>query len=186
MSEHKHIGLATSDGFETLFRTHYASLVRYAFTLLKDQHEAEDRVQHVFVQLWEKRDAIEVHTSLKAFLYRSVYNACMNNVKRKEIHANYVSSAMMSTAQSDFQDEMNEKEIVQRIEIAINELPEQCRKIFVLSRYEGKKYQEIADELGLSIKTIENQMGKALRLMRDYLKEYLPLVLICLYNLYGR
>lgn len=169
--------------FESIFNAYYKALVRYAYTMLNDMDEAEDRVQQVYVMLWEKRSTIEIHTSVRAFLYKTVHNTCLNKIKQQKVRSEYAKVVQLNT-KPDFQDEkLVEKELQKKIDDAINLLPEQCGKIFKMSRFEQMKYQEIADQMGLSIKTIENQMGKALKILREQLKEYLPLLIICLTKL---
>lgn len=168
--------------FEMIFNQYYQPLVQYGNTFMKDLNEAEDVVQQVFVSVWEKRESTEIHTSLRALLYKAVHNACLNRIKQLKVRRDYAQSEGASQAEVLASDPVQEKELQQRIEEAVSLLPEQCAKIFRMSRFEQLKYQEIADQLGLSVKTIENQMGKALKLMRENLKEYLP-VLIFLFLL---
>jgi RNA polymerase sigma-70 factor (ECF subfamily) len=166
-----------TDTFEMLFNTYYKPLVAYSNTILKDQDEAEDIVQQVFITVWNKKQDLGNVQSLKSYLYRSVYNSSLNRIKqlsvRQEYAKDYVLSHSMGTEAVGRQQELQ-----QRIEMAMEQLPEQCGKIFRMSRFEQLKYQEIADKMGLSIKTVENQMGKALKLMREHLKEYLPLFIL--------
>jgi RNA polymerase sigma-70 factor, ECF subfamily len=166
--------------FETEFHAHYKALVVYATTILKEQAEAEDMVQQVFISLWEKRNNINIHTSLRALLYKSVYNACLNRIKQLNVRKNYAKEIMITSETASTSEQLQHKELQLKIETALQQLPEQCAKIFKMSRFEQLKYQEIADQLGLSIKTIENQMGKALKIMREQLKEYLPILFILL------
>lgn len=171
--------------FEQLFKTHFRGLHAYAITILKDTTMGEEIVQNVFYKLWEKRELLEIETSQKAYLYKAVYHDCLNHIKHKKVRSAH---AMHVVRQSnDHVENTSGKvlhgELKEHIHAAMNELPEQCRTIFQMSRYEGLKYQEIADAMGLSVKTIENQMGKALRLMRQKLVEFLPLIILSLFNL---
>ncbi|MET0637070.1 MAG: RNA polymerase sigma-70 factor [Chitinophagaceae bacterium] len=165
--------------FEMLFKTHFNALNAYAYTILKDNHQAEEIVQQVFCRIWEKKEDLSIHTSIKAYLYRAVYHDSLNYLKHKKVMAQYASYALRQgehqvsgSAEKVLAAELNEK-----IRDAMNELPEQCRTIFQMSRFGHMKYQEIAEAMGLSVKTIENQMGKALRLMRGKLAEYISLLL---------
>lgn len=171
--------------FEQLFKTHFRGLHAYAITILKDETLGEEIVQNMFYKLWEKRELIEIETSPKAYLYKAVYHDCLNHIKHKKVrsaHAMHVvrhsSGQVENTSGKLLQGELKE-----HIHAAMNELPEQCRTIFQMSRFEGLKYQEIADEMGLSVKTIENQMGKALRLLRQKLVEFLPIFILSLFNI---
>lgn len=166
--------------FEMLFKTHYDPLCRFALSYLQDPDDAEETVQAVFIGFWEKRQTIQVDTSLKAYLYRSVRNACLNEIKRVKVRKLHADSMMVEgEPQSQPSDHLAiRQELEEKIQEALQALPEQCRLIFKMSRFEELKYQEIADQLNLSIKTVENQMGKALKIMRTQLKDYLPLITI--------
>lgn len=169
-------------GFEMLFNEYYRSLVNYGNTFIKNRDEAEDIVQQVFVSVWEKREEIKIHSSVRSMLYTSVYNACLNKIKHKKVRKVYADEVLLT--QYDHQDEIIlANELEEKIEKAIAFLPEQCGKIFRMSRFEQLKYQEIADQLGLSVKTVENQMGKGLRLMRESLKDYISILIYFLSTL---
>jgi RNA polymerase sigma-70 factor (ECF subfamily) len=174
--------LAGGDGqvFEKVFKAHFKSLHAYACTLLDSEAIAEEMVQQVFYKLWERKEQVVVHTSIKAYLYRAVHNESMNHLKHRKVKSTHQTYAMQ---QQSHQQERNAterlagKELETRIREALNELPEQCRTIFQLSRFEELKYREIADQLNLSVKTVENQMGKALKLMRLKLADFLVLLI---------
>ncbi|WP_247237925.1 RNA polymerase sigma-70 factor [Telluribacter sp. SYSU D00476] len=165
--------------FEQMFRTYYERLCQYANSLLKDEDEAEEMVQTVFMSIWEKRSELEITLSLKAYLYRAVHNHCLNKIKHyqvREAHREY-SLSYQAQGYEAVTETIYGSELEERIEQAVNRLPEQCQLVFRMSRFEELKYQEIADRLGLSIKTIENQIGKALRILRSELADYLPSLL---------
>lgn len=160
--------------FEIVFNQYFKPLCNYAFRFLDEFEEAEEIVQDVFVKFWEKCDTIAEDSSLKSYLYRSVHNTCLNYLKHLKVRDSYRQHVM---EQMDRYSEMKfdgdvEVNVQAEIYKAIDELPPQCQKIFKLSRFEGLKYQEIADHMGLSIKTIEVQMGKALRVLRERLKHF--------------
>lgn len=166
--------------YETVFRKYYQTLCNYANGILKDMDDAEEVVQSIFLKLWEQRESTEINVSLKSYLYRAVHNTCLNRLKHLKIqdtYRQYVGKYLEDTFDSAT-DVMNKNELENRISEALEKLPEQCRVIFKMSRFEELKYQEIADKLGLSIKTIENQIGKALKIMRTELSDYLPVILI--------
>ncbi|WP_128543969.1 RNA polymerase sigma-70 factor [Larkinella soli] len=176
------IRLGNEQVFEAVFRQHYAPLCQYARTFLHDYDDAEETVQAVFLTIWEKRDGLEINVSLKSYLYRAVHNRCLNRIRHLAVQAEHRERAAYemyqvaeAPAQSLIADELSD-----RLQQAIQRLPEQCRLIFIMSRYEELKYQEIADRLGLSIKTVENQIGKALRILRTELADYLPILLFFL------
>lgn len=171
--------------FEEVFKTHFKNLHGYATTLLKDADDAEEMVQQVFVRLWEKRDNLDIRDSATAYLYRSVYHECLNFLKHQKVKTAYQTFAQHRPANGEMpaSAKIQLGELEWHINQALEALPEQCRIIFQMSRFEELKYREIADRLGLSVKTIENQMGKALRIMREKLADFLPLLLLILLNI---
>lgn len=170
----------TNQAFEQLFKTHYKALHAYANLILKDMELAEEVVQNMFLKFWEKRELLNVETSMKAYLYKSIYNDSLNYLKHEKVKLKYQDFAMHTadhlTDTASAKVELSELEM--RLRAALNELPEQCRTIFQLSRFEELKYREIADRLNISIKTVENQMGKALKLLRIKLVDFLLLALL--------
>lgn len=180
-TENIHISTAiTTSSFESIFKLYYKALCQYAFSLVKSREDAEEIVQQVFFKIWEQREIVMIELSAKAYLYRSVYNHCLNHLKHvsvQQTHQKYLNSLPVPLA-ANTETRVLGRELGHLIKTALAELPEQCGLIFRLSRYEGLKYGEIAQKLGLSVKTVEAQMGKALRLMRLKLVEYLPLWLV--------
>ncbi|GAO43435.1 RNA polymerase sigma-70 factor [Flavihumibacter petaseus] len=170
-------------GFEAVFKSHFKSLHAYALSMVKEETLAEEMVQNVFVRLWEKKESLDIRQSATAYLYRSVYNECLNHLKHQQVRSAYRQFALSRQEDNRFPatGKLQLGELQRQLDQALQELPEQCRTIFQMSRFEELKYQEIADKLGLSIKTIENQMGKALRILREKLVDFLPL-LIFLFN----
>ncbi|MDP4679792.1 MAG: RNA polymerase sigma-70 factor [Cyclobacteriaceae bacterium] len=163
------------NAFEIVFNQYYKTLCGYANKYLDDTDVAEEIVQEVFVKFWEKCESIAPDSSIKSYLYRSVHNTCLNHIKHLKVRDNYRQYVMvkMETESYNFFDDVEDTNLEKKIYDAIDELPPQCQKIFKLSRFEGLKYQEIADHLGLSIKTIEVQMGKALKVLRQKLRAYI-------------
>jgi len=166
--------------FEMIFRTYYQPLCRYAYSFLRDKEEAEEVVQAAFIGFWEKQSKLAIETSLKSYLYRMIRNSCLNVIKHEKVKQQHVAHelAVMEVSHESVSQNVQANELEIKIAEAMKTLPEQCRIVFQLSRFEELKYQEIADQLQISIKTVENHMGKALKLMRVQLKEYLPLFLI--------
>ncbi len=168
----------TITDYESTFREHYEPLTRYAHSILKNQEEAEDAVQRLFVKFWEKRFELQIE-NVRAYLYRATYNTCLNQVKANKNKLNHVSeSDVQIHASDDASHEFLGEELQLQIEEAMQVLPEKCRQVFQLSRFEEKSYKEISEELNISVKTVENHIAKALRIMRTELSEYLPLLLI--------
>lgn len=172
--------LGNESAFEMIFKTYYQPLCRYAYSFLSDKEDAEEVVQSAFITVWEKRSDIDIQTSLKSYLYRMVRNSCLNVIKHEKVKQQHVAHemAVMEVSHESVTQKVHAAELEIKIAEAMKALPEQCRLVFQLSRFEELKYQEIADQLNISVKTVENQMGKALRIMREQLKEYLPLFLI--------
>jgi RNA polymerase sigma-70 factor (ECF subfamily) len=168
--------------FEAVFKTHFKGLHSYAYTILKDEVMAEEMVQNVFFKIWDKRSQLNIETSFKAYLYKAVYHESLNYLKHQNVKLVHQSYVMHQPVNND--NNAGAKvalvEIEQRLRKAMNELPEQCRTVFQLSRFEEMKYKEIAEMLGISIKTVENHMGKALKLMRLKLVDFLPLIMLLL------
>lgn len=170
--------------FERIFKDHFKSLHAYAYTFLKDDEQAEEVVQNVFCRIWEKRENLKTDGSLKAYLYRAVHNESLNYLKHQKVKASFqvYYADQMEQSEDHSAKKIMANELERHIQKAMNELPQQCRTIFQLSRFEQLKYQQIADQMGLSIKTIENQMGKALKLMRLKLAEFLTIMIFLLIN----
>lgn len=169
--------------FESIFKNYYERLCNYANTFINDMTDAEEMVQGTFMTLWEKHDVIDVHTSLKSYLYRAVHNNCLNHIKHTHIKREY-NNEYLHYADIEYEQVSNElmgKELECKINTAINSLPPQCQTVFKMSRYENLTYNEIAEKMGISVKTIENHMIKALRTLRVELKEYLPLIILLLW-----
>jgi len=161
--------------FENAFKTNYQDLCSYAFRYLKEKAASEEIVQEVFVKLWEKRDSLDIKSSLRSYLFRAVHNGALNLIKHVEVreeYKNFNESAMNSAPEGD---PVVYSELQAKMKEAIASLPPERRKVFEMSRNEGLKYREIAEKLNISIKTVENQMGKALQHLRVELKDYLPL-----------
>lgn len=161
--------------FEALFRLHYRPLCAFAMGYLKDGDKAEDLVQDLFFRLWLDREKVNITTSTKAYLYASVRNRCLNAVKAGS-RMRVLNEEVDDRSADDDRTEDEHTERIARVQSAIEALPEERRKVFKLSRYEGLKYHEIAARLGISVKTVENQMGSALKTLRTELKDLVPLL----------
>jgi RNA polymerase sigma-70 factor (ECF subfamily) len=173
--------------FEMLFRSYYQLLCNYAYTFVRDREEAEEVVQSTFMGIWEKRDNLTIHTGVKPYLYAMVRNACLNLLKHEKIKQRHAAMeiAVAERSSESVARAVEASELEHRIVVAMAKLPEQCRLVFKLSRFEDLKYAEIADQLNISVKTVENQMGKALRVMREQLKDYLLFLVVLINGLFG-
>ncbi len=162
--------------YETVYKTYFKALYIYAYTMLKDETQAEEMVQNLFMKLWDRKEKISIETSLKAYLYKSVYHESLNYMKHLKVKATYENHAtqVMKNVKSESPShKLMYKNLEDKLRTALNELPEQCRTVFQLSRYEELKYREIAERLQISEKTVENHMGKALRLLRFKLADFI-------------
>lgn len=162
-------------GFEYLFKTYFPSLKHFARKYVPDNDTAKEIAHDVFLNLWEKRNSLDSSSSLKSYLFTSVYNRCMNYIRdqRKFNKDDQVFNRVEQEKQEIPYDHLETMELESRIIEALNNLPARCREIFMLSRFEGISYAEIAERLGLSVKTVETQMSKALKILREKLSEYL-------------
>lgn len=165
---------------EVLFKRHYA-LVSYAiYNLVKDSLTTEDLAQEVFLEIWKRRDSLVINSSLKAYLRRSAVNKTLNYLRDKKNWKNEEISEIQMEISTEAGKSLEATELEEIVGQAIEQLPERCQLIFKLSRVEEKSYQEIADELNISVKTVENQIVKALRMLRDALRPYLDSGLLLL------
>lgn len=158
--------------FELVFKDYYGPMKSYAMRFMDEMDEAEEIVQDVFVKFWDKCESIASDSSIKNYLYRSVHNTCLNYLKHQKVkdsYQQYVIGYMEEAMEEEYAPE--KPDIEERIHAEINNLPPRCSEIFKLSRFEGLKYQEIADHLEISIKTVEVQMGKALKVLREKLRD---------------
>ena len=168
--------------FEQVFKTHYKNLYAYALTMLKNEADAEEMVQQVFFKLWERSENLSFSSSIPAYLYRAVHNESLNFLKHQKVkagHQMHVAYSMKNTSEQAH-GKLTGKELEQKFREALNELPEQCRTVFQLSRFEDLKYKDIAEKLDISVKTVENHMVKALKILRTKLVDFLTLILILL------
>lgn len=160
--------------YEYLYEEYYTGLVVFATRLLKDSDLAGETVQGVFVHLYEKRQEIHIHTSLQAHLYQSVKNRCLNIFKKEQTHRIHHEQIANGMSEAQYvEDELYRVELEDRIYKEIKKLPDQCRKIFEMSRFEGVSNAEIAEDLKISKRTVETQISKALKRLRGELKDVL-------------
>ena len=160
--------------FEVLFKDYYEKLCRFAMVYVKNHEQSEEVIQDTFYNIWKNRNTLNITTSLKAYLYTAVRNNCLQELRKRSLdikYENYYKSHYVNESINPA-DELNAKELSGVINTTLNSMPERCREIFKMSRYEGLKYHEIADKLSISIKTVEANMGKALKQFRVSLKDY--------------
>ena len=173
------------NSFKKIFHDYYQPLCHLSLSYLKDESEAKGVVQDAFLKLWEVRHDLNENSNLRNFLFTLVKNNCLNILKRRqmlfrhhekirwlEMHYQYESLSRMNHNYLEF-DELKEK-----IDAAIMSLPESCRRVFVMSRFEELKHKEIAEKLDISQKTVEAHLTKALKILRKELKDYLPIITV--------
>jgi RNA polymerase sigma-70 factor (ECF subfamily) len=169
----------SESAIEMLFKTYYQPLCQYAYSFLRDKDEAEEVVQASFINIWDRREELSIQTSVKSYLFRAVRNSCLNVIKHQRVKKEHETHELAKgePVHEGASEGVTTSELERRITAAMKALPEQCRLVFQLSRFEELRYAEIAEQLNISVKTVENHMGKALRIMREQLKDYLPLLL---------
>lgn len=173
-------GPMTATSFEMLFRKYFPALMAFSLKYLPNEDDAREVVHHVFINLWEKRDTLDTSFSLKSYLFTSVHHRSLNMLRdRKKFDYETIPD---EGTEYDAQKQVEALELEDQIGIIIESLPEKCREIFKMNRFEGKKYGEIARSLGISVKTVENQMSKALRILREKLVHYLSFLLWFMFN----
>jgi RNA polymerase sigma-70 factor (family 1) len=170
--------------FDRIFREHYNALANYAFTITRNRQDAEDVVQDVFIKMWRNHPEVIDTNEVKYYLLTAIKNTCISLLRKQAavvmVDPQETEFAAMATPVAPDPP----RDIVALVNNALSLLPPQCLVIFKMSRFGQLTYQQIADELGISVKTVENQMGKALRIMRDYAKQQhisfsLLLILLC-------
>ena len=162
--------------FESLFRSYYPLLCDYAQKYVKNPQAAEDQVQEVFVKIWEIRKDWNPQGTIQAYLYTAVRNQTLNYLKHKKIVDEWKQEEALSDTPSPFsptEKRANFEEMNKWLQEAIQKLPEKRREIFQLSRDHGLTYVEISKTLGISVKTVETQMGRSLRHLRSRLEQRL-------------
>ena len=185
--EDRPTALSVKENFDSIYINNFSRLFLFAKEYVLFDEEAENIVQDIFLMLWEKKDILRVDVSLTAYLFTLVKNKCIDFLRHRMVEQIY-----SENIQQEYNEELNvklfalesfdhnfssEEDIETLLRNAIDKLPERCRLIFIKSRIEGKKYKEIAEELNLSVNTVEGQISIALKKLREELKDYLPLLL---------
>lgn len=181
-----------STSFSDLYQNYFPKLIRFAREYVVSEEDAENIVQDTFLFLWENQERFQSVRNLNAFLYTLIKNRCIDFLRVKVSEAKR-NEKVQDRFEREFQlkldslsyidvDHLSEEDVEKLIDEALNSLPEKCRQIFMLSRIDGLKYKEIAERLGVSVNTIENQISIALRKLRVRLKIYMPLVVYFLWT----
>jgi RNA polymerase sigma-70 factor (ECF subfamily) len=160
--------LLSSEKIAQLFHAHFEALHRYAYTIVKDNDTAKDMVQNVYTALWEKRLQLNIATHAeRAYLYRSVYNTCLNHLKSSNTQLKHHTAAAKLNDSIDDEDRDDHLWWEEKLKNILDLLPDQCRTVFIKSKAEKLKYTEIAAALNISVKTVEAHMSKALKIIRQ-------------------
>jgi RNA polymerase sigma-70 factor (ECF subfamily) len=170
--------------FEDFFKKHFLSLCAFCqFKFGLDLDMAKEVVHMGFIKLWDARKQLDPNLSPKSYLYKIITNNVLDSLKHGKIRQQYVEFILQTipeNAPTNSFDDLSVKQLQAEINAAIAELPEQMRRVFELSRFEGLKYSEIAEQLNISVKTVETQMGRALAKLREKLSDYLSYLIIAL------
>jgi RNA polymerase sigma-70 factor (ECF subfamily) len=168
--------------FEFVFKNFFSGLCQFAFSIVRSKEVAEEIVEELFLYLWENSDNININNSLRSYLYRSVHNRCLKYIRHQQVEKKYLDNTpyiftdeeIFGGILAEFPfDELTYNELVKNVDKALQNLPEQCREIFCMHRYDELSYMEIAQKLNLSINTVKTQMTRALQKMRDTLNDYI-------------
>lgn len=176
--------------FEDVYLSYFSKMKYFAKEYVISEEDAENIVQDVFVELWENKEMLNMHMNLIAYLFTTIKNKCLNHLRHKlvvqetanKLQEEYTISLRMNLDSLEVFDNnlFSDHDIEKIISRALDALPEKCRAIFIMSKIEGKKHNEIAQELNISINTVGSQIGIAYKKLRTELKDYLPILLFLL------
>lgn len=174
-----------SQSFDFLFNKYYKDLVHFCNVFLKDQSNSEDIVQDIFFHLWENREKLSIERSLKSYLMTAAKNNCFEELKHQEVvrtHQDYVTNHN-DIIDYDTEHYLLYSELNERLQDAMQKLPEDMSSIFEMNRFKNLKYREIAEKMNISVRTVENKISKTLELLRKQLTVFYDLILIFIINL---
>jgi len=169
--------------FERVFREYYATLCVHARRYLIEHEVAEEVVQDMFYKMWERRESLIINSSISAYLYRAVTNHALNYIKYQghaRKYREFIGFRAEEQKTISAHDTLVHNDLEKQLIGLVQAMPERRRMIFEMSRLEGLRYTDIAERLGISLKTVEVQMSKALEYMREHLRDYLPEFLVLL------
>lgn len=172
--QHNDLQFHDIESYEALFKEHYAGLRLFATRILQDQDAAEDVVQEVFLNLWRKRKSLMIKTSVQSYLFSAVRNGCHNNIRHHKIvdrHEKRLLGQDKVENQNGYQ-QLVLREVSEAITETIKSFPDHTQQMFSMSRFEQLKYKEIAEKLGISVKTVEAHIGRVLKALRTNLKQH--------------
>ncbi|GAB2949213.1 RNA polymerase sigma-70 factor [Hymenobacter coalescens] len=157
---------------QALFKGYYRPLGNVIYRVVQDRDVTEDLLQDVFTRIWTNRETLTITTTYKAYLYRAAMNAALRHADRRKRQVSWDDAPLAEPARDTTAEHLDGQEAEQLVAAALQALPPQCRAVFLMSRQEGLSYQQIAEALDVAPKTVENQMGKALRIMREKLSGF--------------
>lgn len=171
--------IGDSSAFSNIFTAYYRDLVIFAARFTNDLNNAEEIVQDTFVRLWEEHESVNISISIKSYLLKMVQNKCIDWYRHKKIMQTHNNFIMETSPQFEYDTDsyILQSELRDQIEIALDKLPIEISKAFRMSRSKGLKYHEIAEILGVSVRTIEVRIGRALQMLRDHFKEYFVIII---------
>lgn len=172
----KDLQKGNKEGFESIYRSYYSRLSQFAYRYVKSKAIAEDLVHNVFHNVWKNRQKVKANGKLRAYLYTAVRNQSIKYLKRRQrqAYANMEDLTLLKSREVSPEEQVNGEEFKEAVEEAINKLPERRREVFLLSREDNLTYREIAEVLEISIKTVETQMSRSLKFLRQELAQFIP------------
>jgi len=181
-TENINMSLANVTSYGDFFKINYHAACLIALRYVKDTQEAEDLVQEVFLHIWERRNQINIKDNLRNYLFNSVKNASINYVQRNKKLFTALENADLSSSFVDSDEEFAKEEFASNVSRAIEKLPPQCKKIFLMAYLDNLSYQHIAETLQLSKNTVKTQMGIAYKLLREHLKDSIVNLMFLLFR----
>ena len=166
-----------------IFEVHYRSVFLCIYRFVKQRETAEDLTQEVFLKLWRKKEQLQITGSLAAYISTMAYHEAMGYLRKTSTLITDIDDNAAVVVGSDGNDEVRKQDLQQQINVAVDQLPPRCKSVFILSRFEGKSYKEIADIMDISTKTVEHQLSKALKSLRIHLKDYMHGCILILFFL---
>ena len=174
--------MTPEDRFEVFFKENYAMLCRGVYRLLKDESVSEDLVQEVFLKVWEKRDKLDLNDRFIFYLKKACYHEALQHLKTNHITTDNFQATMQILGDERTDEALLKSELEKKVITGINLLPDKSKLVFSLSRYEEMTYREIAEQLEISTKAVEKHMTKALKHLRDYLSEFLTILVFFIFS----
>jgi RNA polymerase sigma-70 factor (ECF subfamily) len=167
------INQSDNRAYKALFNRYYKVLLGTAINIIKDVDAAKDAVQEVFIQIWKNREKLEIQSSLESYLKRSVINRCLNAINREKRFEDEESLKHHQSSLTTVSEKLEADDMQRIIDNALEKVPEKSRLVFILKRQEGLSLKEIAEKLDISPKTVENQITRALKVLKEAIEPHL-------------